>query len=65
MKMLPIGIQSFAKLMENGCIYVDKTREIRNKRYYERFPGERQVSLPAVAFAGNKIGCRMEATTTS
>ncbi|MDR2814472.1 MAG: AAA family ATPase, partial [Prevotellaceae bacterium] len=28
MKKLPIGIQSFAKLVENGCIYVDKTRTI-------------------------------------
>jgi hypothetical protein len=28
MKKLPIGIQSFAKLVENDCIYVDKTRKI-------------------------------------
>jgi hypothetical protein len=34
--------------------------QIREKRYYERFMGERQVSLLAVAFAGNEIGCRME-----
>jgi Holliday junction resolvase-like predicted endonuclease len=34
--------------------------QIREKRYYERFLGERQVSLLAVAFAGNEIGCRME-----
>ena len=34
--------------------------QIREKRYYERFMGERQVSLLAVAFAGNKIGCSME-----
>ena len=37
--------------------------QIREKRYYERFLGERQVSLLAVAFAGNEIGCRMEALT--
>jgi hypothetical protein len=35
--------------------------QIREKRYYERFMGERQVSLLAVAFAENDIGCRMEA----
>jgi hypothetical protein len=34
--------------------------QIREKRYYERFLGERQVSLLAVAFTGNEIGCRME-----
>jgi hypothetical protein len=35
--------------------------QIRERRYYERFLGERQVSLLAVAFSGNEIGCRMEA----
>jgi hypothetical protein len=34
--------------------------QIREKRYYERFLGERQVSLLAVAFAGNDVGCRIE-----
>jgi hypothetical protein len=34
--------------------------QIREKRYYERFWGERQVSLLGVAFAGNEIGCRIE-----
>jgi hypothetical protein len=34
--------------------------QIREKRYYERFMGERQVSLLGVAFAENEIGCRME-----
>jgi DNA-binding Lrp family transcriptional regulator len=28
MKKLPIGIQSFTKLIENDCIYVDKTKTI-------------------------------------
>jgi hypothetical protein len=37
--------------------------QIREKRYYERFLGERQVSLLAVAFTGNEIGCRMEPLT--
>jgi hypothetical protein len=35
-------------------------KQIRKKRYYERFLGERQVSLLGVAFAGDDIGCRME-----
>ncbi|GAP73292.1 hypothetical protein SAMD00024442_75_2 [Candidatus Symbiothrix dinenymphae] len=28
MKKLPIGIQSFEKLRDEGCLYVDKTKEI-------------------------------------
>ncbi|MDR1865768.1 MAG: ATP-binding protein [Bacteroidales bacterium] len=35
-------------------------KQIHEKRYYERFMGERQVSLLGVAFAGNEIGCRIE-----
>jgi hypothetical protein len=34
--------------------------QIREKRYYERFMGEQQVSLLGVVFAGKEIGCRME-----
>jgi hypothetical protein len=43
------------RLLENAM------SQIREKRYYERFMGEQQVSLLAVAFAKNDIGCRMEA----
>ncbi len=28
MKKLPIGIQTFSKLIKDGCLYVDKTRQI-------------------------------------
>lgn len=28
MKILPIGIQSFEKLREMDCLYIDKTKEI-------------------------------------
>jgi hypothetical protein len=35
-------------------------KQIRERRYYERFMSERQVSLLGVTFAGNEIGCRME-----
>jgi hypothetical protein len=30
MKKLPIGIQTFAKLIHNNCVYVDKTHLIYN-----------------------------------
>ena len=30
MKKLPLGIQSFRKIVENDCIYVDKTQYIFN-----------------------------------
>jgi hypothetical protein len=35
--------------------------QIREKRYYERFLSEPQVSLLGIAFAGKEIGCRIEA----
>jgi hypothetical protein len=41
----------------------DAIAQIREKRYYERFLGERQVSLLGVAFAGKDVGCRMEPLT--
>jgi len=28
MKKLPIGIQSFSKMIKDDCLYVDKTRHI-------------------------------------
>jgi len=28
MKKLPLGIQTFSKLIKNDCLYVDKTRHI-------------------------------------
>lgn len=28
MRSLPIGIQSFEKIIKNGCVYIDKTRFI-------------------------------------
>ena len=40
----PIGIQSFAKIIENGYVYVDKTKLIYNlvsdagKTHYNFFP---------------------------
>jgi hypothetical protein len=34
--------------------------QIREKKYYERFLSEPQVSLLGIAFAGKEIGCRME-----
>jgi hypothetical protein len=48
------GQGDLSKLLDAAMV------QIREKRYYERFLGERQVSLLAVAFAGNEIGCRME-----
>jgi hypothetical protein len=34
--------------------------QIREKKYYERFVGDKQISLLGVAFAGKEIGCQME-----
>jgi hypothetical protein len=34
--------------------------QIREKKYYERFLSEPQVSLLGIAFAGKEIGCRIE-----
>ncbi len=63
MKKLPIGIQSFSKLREENCVYVDKTehiyRLICGGNYYflsrpRRFGKSLLVSTMEEVFRGNK-----------
>ena len=63
MKRLPIGIQTFSKLIETNCVYVDKTtlihRMITNYDYCflsrpRRFGKSLLVSTLADIFSGNK-----------
>jgi Predicted AAA-ATPase/PD-(D/E)XK nuclease superfamily len=63
MKRLPIGIQTFSKLIENNCVYVDKTALIHelitNYEYCflsrpRRFGKSLLVSTLADIFSGNK-----------
>jgi hypothetical protein len=35
MNLLPVGIQSFRKLREEGCVYVDKTELIKSRKRLE------------------------------
>ncbi|MDR2928804.1 MAG: ATP-binding protein [Cytophagaceae bacterium] len=63
-KQLPIGIQSFRKLRENGCVYVDKTHHILDLMssggnvYFlsrpRRFGKSLLISAIEEAFLGNK-----------
>jgi Holliday junction resolvase-like predicted endonuclease len=40
----------------------DAIAQIRNKRYYEQFVDEqRKVVIMGIVFAGNEVGCTMEA----
>jgi O-acetylhomoserine/O-acetylserine sulfhydrylase-like pyridoxal-dependent enzyme len=63
MKNLPIGIQSFEKLIKKNCVYVDKTEKIyhlitRGSYYFlsrpRRFGKSLLVSTLSKLFAGNK-----------
>ncbi|SDN71203.1 PD-(D/E)XK nuclease superfamily protein [Desulfonauticus submarinus] len=63
MKKLPIGIQTFSKLREQGCVYVDKTnfalRLIQEGEYYflsrpRRFGKSLFLDTLAEIFLGNK-----------
>lgn len=63
MKILPIGVQSFTKLRERNCVYVDKTRLIHqlvtNGTYYffsrpRRFGKSLLVSTLKELYLGNK-----------
>ncbi|MGA1825974.1 MAG: AAA family ATPase [bacterium] len=64
MKRLPIGVQTFSKLIENNYVYVDKTRDIYNLfshggQYYflsrpRRFGKSLLVSTIKEIFSGNK-----------
>jgi len=63
MKKLPLGIQTFAKLIDQNCVYIDKTREIYNLiekgSYYflsrpRRFGKSLLVSTLKELFSGRK-----------
>lgn len=64
MKNLPVGIQTFREIIENGYLYVDKTREIFNLvakggKYYfvsrpRRFGKSLMLSTLSELFAGNR-----------
>jgi hypothetical protein len=63
MKKLPIGIQTFSKLIHDNCVYVDKTREIFNLiqsgQYFfisrpRRFGKSLLVSTLYEIFSGNQ-----------
>lgn len=63
MKKLPIGIQTFSKLIENNCVYVDKTEQIcalvqENSYYFlsrpRRFGKSLLISTLKELFLGNK-----------
>jgi len=63
MKKLPIGIQSFAKLREEDCLYVDKTEDIyrlfsSGNTYFlsrpRRFGKSLLLSTMEEIFKGNK-----------
>jgi hypothetical protein len=49
-----LSLQRYSLLLDNAI------RQIREKKYYERFLSEPQVSLLGIAFAGKEIGCRIE-----
>ncbi|MCP5051488.1 MAG: ATP-binding protein [bacterium] len=64
MKNLPVGIQTFSKLIEGDYLYIDKTRDIYNLfakggQYYflsrpRRFGKSLLISTMAELFSGNK-----------
>ncbi|MCP5102125.1 MAG: AAA family ATPase, partial [bacterium] len=64
MKNLPIGVQSFSKLINKNYLYIDKTRDIYNLfakggQYYflsrpRRFGKSLLISTLAEIFSGNK-----------
>ena len=63
MKKLPLGIQSFRKIIDNGYVYVDKTRFvyelINNDSYYflsrpRRFGKSLLLDTIGEAFSGDK-----------
>ncbi|HLJ31634.1 MAG TPA: AAA family ATPase [Candidatus Babeliales bacterium] len=63
LKKLPIGLQTFSKLIEKNCVYIDKTELIHHLitqgEYYflarpRRFGKSLLVSTLAEIFAGNK-----------
>ena len=61
MKNLPIGIQTFSKIIHNDCVYVDKTRQIAellqagNYLFLpRRFGKSLLISTLAEIFSGNK-----------
>jgi hypothetical protein len=63
MKKLPIGIQTFSKIIKENCVYVDKTRHIANLiesgEYFflsrpRRFGKSLLVSTLSEIFSGNK-----------
>ncbi|RKZ35102.1 MAG: hypothetical protein DRQ49_19860, partial [Gammaproteobacteria bacterium] len=63
MKKLPIGIQTFSKIIKDNCVYVDKTRHIaeliESGEYFflsrpRRFGKSLLVSTLSEIFSGNK-----------
>ena len=57
MKRLPIGIQTFRKLIDGNYLYVDKTEHIKDKKYFEKYQGVgKEIYLFGVAFTDRNIG---------
>ena len=63
MKKLPIGIQTFSKIIKDNCVYVDKTRHIaeiiESGEYFflsrpRRFGKSLLVSTLSEIFSGNQ-----------
>lgn len=64
MKNLPVGIQTFREIIENGYLYIDKTREIndlvaKGGKYYfisrpRRFGKSLMLSTLSELFSGNR-----------
>ncbi len=63
MKKLPIGIQTFSKIIKDNCVYVDKTRHIaeiiESGEYFflsrpRRFGKSLLVSTLSEIFSGNR-----------
>lgn len=63
MKKLPIGLSSFAEVIENNCVYIDKTPHVHSLveegKYYflsrpRRFGKSLLVDTLKQAFLGNK-----------
>jgi hypothetical protein len=55
MKNLPIGIQTFSKLINRNCLYVDKTKDIYNLiSRPRRFGKSLLISTLYELFSGNK-----------
>jgi len=69
MKRLPIGFQTFSEIINENCLYVDKTEDIYNlisgnkaRKYYEKYlPQTKNIYLLGVGgFAEREINYAWE-----